>query len=181
MHQAGDNSRLVVRWVEIDLEGLAAIACKADFGRNPAADQHDMGQQAAERQLGAELLFEVPEVATGGQRLVHVLAEHILCHYAGLNVAVSLQKKRPRCQEFDFLSFLFFPFLITNPAQKQGQAHLLPELALGVDDQLASLITDALLKLHYGLVWLSPIPGTIHLVGLTIRAVAGVLLHQTYL
>ena len=35
------------------------------------------------------------------QRLVHVLAEDILCHYAGLNVAVSLQKRRPRCQEFD--------------------------------------------------------------------------------
>lgn len=60
-----------------------------------------MGQQAAERQLGAELLFEVPEVAAGGQRLVHVLAEHILCHCAGLNVAVGLQRRRPRCQEFD--------------------------------------------------------------------------------
>ena len=68
-----------------------------------------------------------------------------------------------------------------NPARTQGQAHLLPELALGIYDQLASLITDALLELHYGLVWLSPIPGTIHLVGLSIRAVAGVLLHQTYL
>ncbi len=54
-----------------------------------------MGQQAAERQLRAELLLEVPEVAAGGQCLVHVLAEHILCHYAGLNVAVSLQKRRP--------------------------------------------------------------------------------------
>ncbi len=59
-----------------------------------------MGQQAAERQLRAELLLEVPQVAAGGQRLVHVLAEHVLCHYAGLNVAVSLQKRRPRCQEF---------------------------------------------------------------------------------
>ena len=67
------------------------------------------------------------------------------------------------------------------PAQKQGQAHLLPELALGIYDQLASLITDALLELHYGLVWLSSIPSTIHLIGLTIRAVAGVFLHQTYL
>ncbi len=68
-----------------------------------------------------------------------------------------------------------------NPALKQGKAHLLPELALGINDQLASLITDALLELHYGLVWLSPIPGTIHFIGLTIRAVAGVFLHQTYL
>ena len=68
-----------------------------------------------------------------------------------------------------------------NLAQKQRQAHLLPELALGIYDQLASLITDALLELHYGLVWLPPIPGTIHLVGLSIRAVACVLLHQTYL
>jgi hypothetical protein len=68
-----------------------------------------------------------------------------------------------------------------HPAQKQGQAHLLPELALGIYDQLASLITDALLELHYGLVWLSPIPGTIHLIGLPICAVAGVFLHQTYL
>ncbi len=96
---AKNDSRLVVRWVEINLEGLAAVARKADFGGYPAADQHDMRQQPAERQLGAELLFEVPEVAAGGQRLVHVLAEHVLCHYAGLNVAVSLQRRRTRCQE----------------------------------------------------------------------------------
>ena len=101
MHQAGGGSRLLIGWVEIDLEGLAAVACKADLGGNPAADQHDMGQKAAERQLRAELLLEVPEVAAGGQRLVHVLAKDILCHYAGLNVAVSLQKRRPPCQEFD--------------------------------------------------------------------------------
>ncbi len=78
-------------------------------------------------------------------------------------------------------SFFFFSFHFTNPAQKQGQAHLLPELALGINDQLASLITDALLELHYGLVGLTPIPGTIHFIGLTICAVAGVFLHQTYL
>ena len=74
-----------------------------------------------------------------------------------------------------------FSFHVTNSAEKQGQAHLLPELALGIDDQLALLITDALLELHYGLVGLSPIPGTIHLIGLSICAVAGVFLHQTYL
>ncbi len=101
LHLANNDSRLVVRWVEVNLEGLATVARKADFGRNPAADQHDMGQQAAKRQLRAELLLEVPEVAAGGQRLVHVLAEHILCHYAGLNVSVSLQRRRQRCQEFD--------------------------------------------------------------------------------
>jgi len=42
MRSANDDSRLVVRWVEINLEGLAAVACKADLGGNPAADQHDM-------------------------------------------------------------------------------------------------------------------------------------------
>ena len=43
MRSAGDVSRLVVRWVEVNLEGLAAVACKADLGRDPAADEHDMG------------------------------------------------------------------------------------------------------------------------------------------
>ena len=43
MRSAGDVSRLVVRWVEVNLEGLAAVACKADLGGDPAADQHDMG------------------------------------------------------------------------------------------------------------------------------------------
>ena len=88
-------SRLVVGWEEVSLEGLAAVASKADLGRDAAADEHDMGQQATESQLGAELLLEVPEVAAGGQRLVHVLAEHVLCHYGGFNVAVSLQQTNP--------------------------------------------------------------------------------------
>ena len=81
---------MVIGWEEVGLEGLAAVASKADLGGNTAANEHDMGQQAAERQLGAELFLEVPEVAAGGQRLVHVLAEHVLSHYGGLNVPVSL-------------------------------------------------------------------------------------------
>lgn len=101
MPAANSDSRLVIRWVKINLESLAAVACKADLGGDPAANQHDVGQQATERQLRAQLLFEVPEVAASGQRLVHVLAEDILCHDAGLNVAVGLQKRRRRCQELN--------------------------------------------------------------------------------
>lgn len=75
---------------EVGLEGSAAVSGKTDLGGDPAANQHDMGQQTAKRQLGAELLLEVPEVAACGQRFVHVLTEHILCHNGGFNISVRL-------------------------------------------------------------------------------------------
>lgn len=72
------------------MEGLAAVTGKADFGRNPASNEHDVRQQAAERHLGAKLLLEVPKMAASGQRLVHVLTEHVLRHN-GLDFSVCLQ------------------------------------------------------------------------------------------
>ena len=81
---------LIIGWEEVCLEGLPAVSGKADFGRNPATDEHDMGQQATERQLRAKLFLEVPEVAACGQRLVHVLTEHVLCYNCRLYVSVCL-------------------------------------------------------------------------------------------
>ncbi len=85
---------MVVRWEEVRLEGLAAVSSKADLGGNPATDQHYMGQQPTERQLRAELLLEVPEVAAGGQRLVHVLAEDVLGDYGRLDIAIRLGTRK---------------------------------------------------------------------------------------
>ena len=59
------------------------------------------------------------------------------------------------------------------------EADLLSELSFGVYDQLAPLVTDALLELHNGLVRLPPIPGAVHLVSLAIRTVARVFFNQT--
>ena len=59
------------------------------------------------------------------------------------------------------------------------KADLLSELSFGVYDQLASLITDALLELHDRLVWLPPIPSAVYLVSLTVRTVARVFFNQT--
>lgn len=59
------------------------------------------------------------------------------------------------------------------------EADLLSELPLGVYDQLASLVTNALLELHNRLVRLPPIPGTVHLVSLAVRTVARVFFNQT--
>lgn len=77
-------------------------------------------------------------------------------------------------------------FLLHLPSKQSTdtlsiETNLLPKLSLGVDDQLASVVTDALLELHYGLVRLAPIPGTVDLICLTISAVAGVLFHQANL
>lgn len=47
--------------------------------------------------------------------------------------------------------------------------------------QLALLIADLLLEQHNGLIRLAPVPSTIHFVRFAVRAVTGVLLHQTYL
>lgn len=82
---------LSVGWEEVCLEGPATVPGKTDFGGDPAANEHDMGQQTTERQLRAELLLEVPEVAACWQRLVHVLTEHILCHNSRFNISVCLQ------------------------------------------------------------------------------------------
>lgn len=62
-----------------------------------------------------------------------------------------------------------------------AEANLLSELSLGINDQLPTIVTDALLELHYGLVWLPPVPGTVHLIRLTVSAVTGVLLNQANL
>ena len=92
LHEWTESSALllIVGREEVCLEGLPTVPGKADFGRDPATNEHGMGQQAAERQLRAELLLEVPEVAARGQRLVHVLTEHILCHNCRLYVSVGL-------------------------------------------------------------------------------------------
>ena len=82
---------LSIGWEEICLEGSATVPGKTDFGGNPAADEHDMGQQTTERQLRTELLLEIPQVAAGWQRLVHVLTEHVLCHNRCFNVSICLQ------------------------------------------------------------------------------------------
>ena len=57
--QVGDLL-LIIGWEEVSLEGFPTISGKADFGGNPAANQHNMGQQPAERQLRAKLFLEVP-------------------------------------------------------------------------------------------------------------------------
>lgn len=62
-----------------------------------------------------------------------------------------------------------------------AESNLLSELSLGVNDQLPTVVTDALLELHYGLVRLPPIPGTVHLVRLTVCAVTSVLLNKANL
>ncbi len=62
--------------------------------------------------------------------------------------------------------------------QKAQEANLLSQLSLGVNDQLASLIADALLELHYRLVRLPPVSGAVHLVSLAVCTVTGVFLHQ---
>ena len=89
---------LIIGWEEVSLEGLPAVSGEANFGGNPAANQHDMGQQPTERQLRAKLFLEVPEVAAGWQRLVHILTEHILSDNVCFNISVSLRSTQIHCQ-----------------------------------------------------------------------------------
>ena len=77
-------------------------------------------------------------------------------------------------------------FLLHLPSQQSAdtlfiETDLLPKLPLGVNDQLASVVTDTLLELHYGLIRLPPIPGTVHLICLAISAVTGSLFNQANL
>lgn len=48
MHEKGCSLRLVIRREEVCLEGLATVAGKADFGGDPATNEHDMGEETAE-------------------------------------------------------------------------------------------------------------------------------------
>ena len=51
------------------------------------------GARTGEGHLGAELLFEGPQVVAGGERLVHVLAEHRLGHQPRLYLVVRLRAR----------------------------------------------------------------------------------------